>query len=358
MRCMVSLVLALTIFSPTGIVAAGQDDNPGAEWRANAGGVSQSATVSRSEGGVNVTVQISGEGAGSAGSRGGTSPQPGRSGAPAPPVGSGGSASGSAAPAPRPGTTGTGASAAPAPNVSPPTGAAVEQPAQPLFIPVRTTRGIFPIPLSALGTQPITPPAAPVAEPQTTAWAPVGAVPQIDPWAVVQQASREVPLPSVTLRANPDPGLVAVPTWFWVTGYDGSPIRASQTTRASHTECRLVGGVAECRTVDDSVTVEVELDPTQYAWNFGDDSSTQASFGDRRGLGQAFSNPQSPSPVAHSYRTSSAPFMSAGGFQVALRLTWSARFRVNDGPWQGLPDVIQRYTARQPVREVQPVVVR
>lgn len=340
------------------LAGAEGDDRPGGTWDSNAGGVSQSATVSRSQGGVTVNVQVSGEGAGSDGSRGGTGPQPSRSGAPVPPSSGGSSTSGSGVAVPPPANRGSGTSSAPASNVPQAAGAVVEQPTQPFFLPARTPRGVLPIPYSALVPPSTNPPAASVAGPQTTAWVPVGPVPQIDPWAVVQQASREVPLPSVTLRANPDPALVAVPTWFWVTGYDGSPIRATHTTQASHTECRLVAGVAECRTVDDSVTVEVELNPTQYAWNFGDDSSTQASFGDQRGLGQAFSNPQSPSPVAHRYRTSSAPFVSAGGFQVALRITWSARFRVNGGPWQGLPEVVETYTARQAVREVQPIVVR
>jgi hypothetical protein len=70
-----------------------------------------------------------------------------------------------------------------------------------------------------------------------------------------------------------------------VEGYDGSVITHSKTQHASHTECRLVNGVPNCRTVDDSVTVVVHLTPKHYDWTFGDDRSNTAGFGNREGLG-------------------------------------------------------------------------
>src|SRR5205823_14274542 len=59
---------------------------------------------------------------------------------------------------------------------------------------------------------------------RTTAFAPVGPVPRIDPWTLAVSAEHEVPPPPVTLKSNPDPGVVAIPSWFWVAGYDGGAI--------------------------------------------------------------------------------------------------------------------------------------
>jgi hypothetical protein len=98
----------------------------------------------------------------------------------------------------------------------------------------------------------------------TTGFAPTGPVPRIDPRALAISAQEEFPLPAITLEANPDPGRVGIDSWFWVTGYNGSILTHSKTEHASHRECRLLDGVPECRTVDDSVSVVVHLTPRHY----------------------------------------------------------------------------------------------
>src|SRR5205823_4934123 len=44
---------------------------------------------------------------------------------------------------------------------------------------------------------------------RTTAFAPVGPVPHIDPWALAVSAEHEAPPPPIALKSNPDPGVVA-----------------------------------------------------------------------------------------------------------------------------------------------------
>ncbi len=46
---------------------------------------------------------------------------------------------------------------------------------------------------------------------------------------VAVRALRQLSLPDLKIRVNPGLGLVAVPGWFWVDGYDGQPISTSQT---------------------------------------------------------------------------------------------------------------------------------
>jgi len=190
----------------------------------------------------------------------------------------------------------------------------------------------------------------------TTGWAPVGPVPQIDPWTVARSAESEAPLPRISLKVNPDPGRVALPSWFWLEGYNGGVISWSKTEHASHTECRLNEGVPECQSVDDSVTVNLQATPRLYEWTFGDDVDNYARFDDAQGLGRAYTDPNTPSPVAHAYHMSSINYLQDGGYPLELRVTWAAAFSVNGGGSQGLPDVSQTYAARYQVRQIQSIV--
>ena len=193
---------------------------------------------------------------------------------------------------------------------------------------------------------------------RTTAFAPIGPVPQINAWNLAQQAEQEFPMPPITLKVNPDPGRVNVDSWFWVEGYNGSVITHSKTQHASHTECRLLNGVPNCRTVDDSVTVVVHLTPKHYDWTFGDDRSNTAGFGNRDGLGRPYTdpNPRDASPVAHAYHWSSINFQGQGGYPISLTITWSAEFNANGGGFQGIPDINHRFDGRHQVRQIQSIV--
>jgi hypothetical protein len=194
----------------------------------------------------------------------------------------------------------------------------------------------------------------------TTGFAPTGPVPHIDAHALAVSAEQEFPLPAITLEANPNPGRVNIDTWFWVSGYNGSILTHSKTQHASHRECRLLDGVPDCRTVDDSVTVVVHLTPKHYEWTFGDDRNNSARFDNNDGLGRAYTNPdpRDASPVAHAYHWSSINYLNQGGYPIALTVDWSAQFSANGGGFQGIPDVVHAYDGRHPVRQIQSIVTQ
>lgn len=56
-----------------------------------------------------------------------------------------------------------------------------------------------------------------------------GPISAIDAQQAALSVLANVPLPEVTLRSNPDLGLVNVPTWFWVEGYDGGALNHRET---------------------------------------------------------------------------------------------------------------------------------
>src|SRR5690606_6700386 len=107
-------------------------------------------------------------------------------------------------------------------------------------------------------------------------------VPAVDPEALAASVLGIVPLPPIEVGANPEVGLVAVPTWFWVEGYDGSALVGSRTLG--------------------NVTVEVEVTPTSYEWSFGDGASLRTGS-----LGRRYPDE---SDLRHTYEQSS---LGAGG---------------------------------------------
>jgi hypothetical protein len=135
-----------------------------------------------------------------------------------------------------------------------------------------------------------------------------------------------VPLPPVQVGANPDIGLVAMPAWFWVDGYDGSTLRGSRTLGL--------------------ITIEVEITPTGYRWSFGDGAVIETLS-----LGRPY---PVESDLQHTYEQSS--LSTGGSFDVGLDLTFSARYRVNSGPWLPLEPVVQSYTRAYPVQQLQSVL--
>ncbi|RJQ12102.1 MAG: hypothetical protein C4558_02330 [Dehalococcoidia bacterium] len=170
------------------------------------------------------------------------------------------------------------------------------------------------------------------------AWVPVNApgtpsvvvtepgAPPVDPIALAASVLGTVPLPPITVGASPGVGLVAMPSWFWVDGYDGSPLRGSRTLGL--------------------VTVEVEITPESYRWTFGDGISLETTS-----LGQPY---PIESDVQHLYERSS---LSTGGtYDLRLEITFSARYRVNGGAWLPLAPVTQTYARDYPVRQLQSVL--
>ena len=148
----------------------------------------------------------------------------------------------------------------------------------------------------------------------------------VDPASIAAELRDQVPVPDITVGVNPEVGLVAMPAWFWIEGYDGSPIRTSET----------LGGT----------TVEVEIAPTNYAWGFGDGAAINTLS-----LGRPY--PQA-SDIRHTYEQSS---LSAGGaFAVTVEISFSVRYRVDGGVWQPLDPISRSFTTAYPVQQLQSVL--
>jgi hypothetical protein len=170
------------------------------------------------------------------------------------------------------------------------------------------------------------------------AWVPVDApavpdvvvgappAPAVDPAAIAASLLDTVPLPPIEVGANPGVGLVAMPVWFWVEGYDGSTLSGARTLGA--------------------ITVEVEITPTGTQWSFGDGAVLETSS-----LGQPY---PTESDLRHTYEQSSQ--IAGGTFTVQLDITFDARYRVNGGPWLPLAPVMQTFTRDYPVQQLQSVL--
>lgn len=148
----------------------------------------------------------------------------------------------------------------------------------------------------------------------------------VDPRSLAQSLLSRIPLPEITIGVNPGTGLVALPSWFWVEGYDGAPITASAS----------LGGV----------TVEVEVTPEDYRWRFGD-GAEQSTLS----LGRRYPEP---SDLRHTYEQSSLGV--GGAYTVRLDVTFRVRFRVAGGGVGELAPITRAYTADYPVQQAQAVL--
>lgn len=154
----------------------------------------------------------------------------------------------------------------------------------------------------------------------------IGPPDPIDPLSVAAELRDQLPIPEMAISANPDTGLVALPSWFWVDGYDGAPISSSST----------LGGI----------TVEVQIVPQRYTWSFGDGGILETI------------SPGEPYPaesdIQHSYEQSS---LGAGGaFVVTVEIGFSAQYRVNGGAWQSLDAITRSFAGDYPVQQLQSVL--
>lgn len=154
----------------------------------------------------------------------------------------------------------------------------------------------------------------------------IGPPDPIDPLSVATDLRDHLPVPDMTISANPDTGLVALPSWFWIDGYDGAPISSSST----------LGGV----------TVEVQIVPQRYTWSFGDGGAIETTS-----PGQPY---PAESDIQHSYEQSS---LGAGGaFAVTVEISFSAQYRVNSGAWQSLDAITRSFAGDYPVQQLQAVL--
>jgi hypothetical protein len=166
----------------------------------------------------------------------------------------------------------------------------------------------------------------------------------------VADVLEDVPLPAAKVRMNPDLGLVAVPTWFWVEGYDG---RAFGVSRRINIPAEIGDDVPvedvprdDPRRRSTSMTIVVTVRPSRYEWSFGDGTRLVT-----RSLGKPY--PQA-SDVKHVYEHSS--LRSPSGFTVGLTIEFAAEYRVNRGAAQALPPIRRSYESSYRVQEIQPVL--
>ena len=203
-----------------------------------------------------------------------------------------------------------------------------------------------------------------------------GGGPSLADFALAAEAS--VPWPKIAINANPsDPATVAVPTYYWVGGYDGSPrsVGISATvqegerctptfeTGADGTETQTGHSC-----VPNMVTyrVVVTARPASYTWDFGDNNPASTSEGQRsvvtksglEGLGTPFQAPNWSSPIMHLFNVSSFQHEAEGGFRITLSITyrvdWEASAPATGEHQSGSLGSIQQTVARgQHVREIQ-----
>jgi hypothetical protein len=148
----------------------------------------------------------------------------------------------------------------------------------------------------------------------------------VPPSTIALDLLAQLPIPNITVRANPSTGLVALASWFWADGYDGSAIGLSETLG--------------------TVTVDVQVQPLSYQWSFGDGSALETTS-----LGQPY---PAQSDITHVYEQSS---LAAGGaYSVTMEVTFSAQYRVNGGAWQALAPITRPFTSDYPVQQIQSVL--
>ncbi len=189
------------------------------------------------------------------------------------------------------------------------------------------------------------PPAEPVAGTR-----PAGNGSSTDPREVALDTLGHVPLPNAQIRTNPALGLVAVPGWFWVEGYDGAPFGTSRTVdippEVGPEVPTSVVPANDPRRQGSSFTVDVRIWPSRYDWSFGDGATLATES-----LGKPY---PAESDIQHTYEHSSLQYPN--GFPIWLTIEFAAEFRVNGGAPQGLPSIRQTYETAYRVQEVQPVL--
>jgi hypothetical protein len=223
--------------------------------------------------------------------------------------------------------------------------------------------------------------------PEATAGLPCLDIPtndKFDPYPLAVRMAAELPPPDLRIGMNPAKGMVAVPTWFWVEGYDGGTLSQSQTVLQQHTTCRYVtirgaNGLpqldengrprtrVDCTEQSTTFVVSVRLWPNHFTWDFGDNHGRditcagQSDCGDA--LGQPFVDVSHPSPIQHPYVWSSLGVNGAqDAYHIGLAITFAADYQVVvDGGNQGsrsLPSRTLTWNANHQVQEAQAVLTR
>src|SRR6266508_771603 len=148
----------------------------------------------------------------------------------------------------------------------------------------------------------------------------------VDPETIAMHLRDEIPVPRAEIGVNPDRGLVDVESWFWIEGYDGSPIEDSTDAFGQ--------------------LVQVQARVTRYEWSFGDGSTVAAT------------TPGRPYPersdIRHIYQRSSAGYPS--GYAGKVAFVCDGRYRVAGSGWIEIPGITRVAEESYRVRESQAVI--
>jgi hypothetical protein len=186
-----------------------------------------------------------------------------------------------------------------------------------------------------------------------------------------QAMLRSLPWPGIAINANPDnPATVAVPTYYWVAGYDGEsrsvtasvPVQEGQTCTPVLEPNPDDPAGPEIQTGEHcapnivTYTLVVTARPASFTWTFEDDKSTITKpLPD--GLGTPYRAPAWSSPIMHVFNISSFKKEAQGGFTISLsilyRVDWVATAGNGERQSGRLDDVAQVVSRPQHVQEIQ-----
>jgi hypothetical protein len=208
-----------------------------------------------------------------------------------------------------------------------------------------------------------------------------------DPYPLAVSMAADLPPPDLRIGMNPALGMVAVPTWFWVEGYDGGLLSQSESVLEAHENCHFVvvrdadhhpildedgrpRVRRECTVETTTFTVDVRLWPGRLQWDFGDNHGRSIGCPDQgdcaEALGQIFIDSSHPSPIQHPYAWSSLGVNGdLDAYTVKLGITFAAQYRVTvsgngagTNGWRSLPERELSWTANHQVQEAQAVLTR
>jgi hypothetical protein len=127
--------------------------------------------------------------------------------------------------------------------------------------------------------------------------------------ASLYRLSDEILAPTIQVGLNPTvAGITGLPSYFWVTGYDGSPLVQTRTGTDPATGL--------------PASIELRATPAYYQWGFGDGTGVTTTS-----LGAAY---PAASDIRHTYevRSDRSQYATVAGYRVSLTAYFNVSYRV------------------------------